>query len=211
MVMASQVGLGRATGQDLRSAFSDSMTLLCAKGLNFGAHTDDHAQKPNCGCGAIDKAPQSIESVARFATDIHASIVSLGVDDVGLDSVIANFGRFAEDSQRDTFRGADVMGEIVGRNKVVKELTGPHKEMFIILNTVAGYTVDQGLARRVSNDAIQFFAVDVWRMQQIAETTYADSPLALRHQALLSELAYTLGVAAVLTKGDLPVYLLQRQ
>jgi len=51
---------------------------------------------------------------------------------------------------------------------------------------------------------VQVFAVDVWRMKQLAEkmnNTPAD-----QQRAFLSELVYTLSVTATLTIGDLPVY-----
>jgi hypothetical protein len=72
-----------------------------------------------------------------------------------------------------------------------------------VLNTVRACTVNQKLIREITDDKAQIFAVDVWRMQDIAGKLYDDR--AAHQRAFLSELIYTLATAAVLTKGDLPV------
>ena len=98
-----------------------------------------------------------------------------------------------------------MVGEIIDSGKIVKELTGKHLEMYIVLNDVEGYTVNQELVREVSGDQVQVFAVDVWRLKELAAELYEQPEE--QALALKSMLVYTLAVAATLTKGDLPVYL----
>ncbi len=70
------------------------------------------------------------------------------------------------------------------------------------------HTVNQRLIRMVTGDKAQIFGIDIWRLENIAAKLYPDQP-ELQHKVFLSELVYTLGVAAVLTKGDLPVDMIQ--
>lgn len=106
------------------------------------------------------------------------------------------------------YAGQEVAAAILGCGKVVKQLEGGHKEWFVVLNTAKGFTVNQEAVRAVTGGEVQVFGVDVWRMQDLAERLYPDNPSAQR-QAFLSELVYTLAVSATLTKGDLPVYLIE--
>jgi hypothetical protein len=50
--------------------------------------------------------------------------------------------------------------------------------------------------------------VDSPRLEDIAHNLFPDNSQK-QQQAYLSELIYTLAIAAVLTKGDLPVYLIE--
>ncbi len=75
----------------------------------------------------------------------------------------------------------------------------------IILNQVYCQTVNQKFIREATNDKAQVFAVDVWRLERIANGLYKDN-YAMQNKALLSEVIYTLAAASVLTEGNLPVY-----
>ena len=210
MAASSLIGLGRAAGRSLRDTFSTAMGNLRDKQIGFGAHTDTHAHGPNCGCGAIDKSPRIIENAINFEEHITGSIAALGIDTDGIDSVFASYREFAKTMDAESYTGKDVMGEIIDNGKIVKELDDDHKEMIVILNLVEGYTVNQEKIREVTDGAAQAFAVDVWRVKQIADRLYADEPEAVRHRAFLSELVYTLATAGTLTKGDLPVYVVNK-
>lgn len=101
------------------------------------------------------------------------------------------------------------MGLVSKIGKVVKDLADDHLERRIVLNTIPGYTVNQELVRRATGGRVQVFATDLPRLQQIAEKLY-DNPEDQR-KAFLSQVIYTLGVAATLTKGDLPVYVIESE
>jgi hypothetical protein len=207
MAMAMDVGLGKSDNDNLQSAFSMAINNMNHKGIDFGGHTDRHSEAPNCGCGAIDKAPQIIGNIARYSHEIKQTIESLGVNSDGLNEVLTNFNSFAQSSAEDkSYAGSTVMGEVLKQQKVVKELDGTHNEMFVVLNEVSGHTIDQEKVRQLSDGDIQIFVVDTWRLKDIAERLNDNDTSAVQNQAYLSALVYTLGVAATLTKGDLPVY-----
>lgn len=210
MAAATHIGLGAAEGKTLREVFSMGIASLRDKMIGFGAHTDTHAHGENCGCGAIDKAPTIVGNALKFQAQIRGSIEALGIDTTGLDEVEAAYAALA-DSDLGAYAGADVMGEIIDNGKIVKELDDDHKEVIVILNLVEGYTVDQEKIRAASNNGAQAFAVDVWRVRQLADLLYDDQPEDVRHKAFLSELVYTLATAGTLTSGDLPVYVVSRQ
>ncbi len=208
MGAADEIGSGRAVGTSLKATFFGAIDRLKSVGLNFGGHTDEHAHGPNCGCGAIDKAPQIVQNAIKYEAEIRGSIRALGMDDDGLDSIFANYRAFdGTDPQYEEYQGANIMDAIQGDGKVTKRLEGDHKEFFIVLNTVSGKTVDQEAIRAATGGKLQTFAVDVWRLQEIAQKLHPENPAA-QHQAFLSKLVYTLSVGATLTKGDLPVYVI---
>ncbi len=205
MTAAMKIGLGEAAGDSLQSVFHESIETLKNKQIDFGAHTGYHTENKDCGCGAIDKAPESIQAAVEYKDEIQATIASLGLDMTGLDTVFSNFESYATQIAGQDYKGKDVAEEIIDNGKIVKELNSGHNEMYIVLNTVADMTVNQELVRSLSEEQVQVFGVDVWRMQELAHREYDN--LAEKQQAFLGELVYTLGVAAVLTAGDLPVYI----
>ncbi len=208
MTAAMEIGLGEVTGIPMKETLGSAIGKLKANGIDFGAHTDDHAHGDNSGCGAIDKAPAVIANTVKYKENIVASINALGVNTDGLDEVLANFATYNSQIAGQEYKGAEVVGEIIESGKIVKELENDHREMFDILNMVEGFTVNQELVRQVSDGQAQAFAVDVWRLQELAQRAYPDDA-ELQNKAFLSELVYTLGVSATLTLGDQPVRVIQ--
>lgn len=216
MAMAMLIGLGKYQGKTLLDLFAAAITQLQERFASFGAHTDTHAGGASSGCGAIDKAPAVIANAGTFKAEITQTIQALGVDTTGLDKIFEHYQHFAERLNDQDYAGAKVMDRVVQSGKVVKELADDHREMYIVLNATHGYTVNQNLIREMSDGKVQVFAVDMWRLQELVRKLY---PIDLTHSeadqekmhltqqtAFLSELVYTLAVAATLTKGDLPVY-----
>ncbi len=70
---------------------------------------------------------------------------------------------------------------------------------------VDGKTINQAAIREVSGGKAQVFAVDVWRLKSISERLYGSAED--QGKAFASMIVYTLATAAILTKGNLPVYL----
>lgn len=205
MAASTRIGLGLAKDLDANQNFKAAVADMNNRELDFGAHTDNHAHGENCGCGAIDKHPAIVKAATEFREQISTTIESaLGVDTTGLDDVLDNFAAYNEYIGSQPYSGRAAMDTVIDNGKVVKELADDHKETRVLLNFVDGYTVDQGYVRDVTGGRAQVFAVDVPRLKQISEGLYDDP--AQQHRALLSELVYTLATAAVLTKGDLPVY-----
>lgn len=209
MATATLIGAGRVVGNNLQEAFERGIQLLKEQRIDFGAHTATYLQDPkvDSGCGAIDKAPLIIASAVNFSGQIKVILKSLGVqfNEADYNEVITHFIATAKAAEGLDYAGKAVMDVIIDDGKIVKKLEGSHLETRIVLNFVYGYTVDQKFIRNATGAEADVFAVDVWRIQELAEKLYPDNSQAIR-QAVLSELVYTLATAAVLTKGDLPVY-----
>ena len=210
MLSAMEIGAGKAAGYSLNELFRQGIAIMRRQQIDFGAHTDIHATGENSGCGAIDKAPYVIAGVVSFEEQIRGTLANMGVDMTGIDDVMRNFAVYAESIQDKAYSAKKVIDDVVREGKVVKELEDNHYEMFVLLNLTEGYTVNQELIRQVSNGKVQVFGVDVWRLQALAMKRHPNDAPA-QNKALLSELVYTLGVSAALTRGDLPVRILQAQ
>jgi len=211
MIASTRIGLGKANGKSVKEVFSDSIAKTKKKGIGFGAHTDDHAKESNSGCRAIDDAPEIIQNAVRFRKNIESSIEILGINTSGLNEVFDNFEKFAESVEDHPHAGVEVIDEIKEADKVVKELEGPHLEMYIVLNNVKGFTVNQEIIRKISDGKIQVFGIDIWRLWDLVQKAYPDESAEDQHKAFLSELVYSLATAATLTKGDLPVFVISKQ
>jgi hypothetical protein len=213
MATADMIGSGEAKGS-LTGVFKHVIGTLVNKKIGFGAHEDTHAHGPKCGCGAIDRAPEAVTAVSVYGDDIRGVFDKLGLqrnylDDVdGNDGVIKNFGEYAKSITGEDYEGSEVMDEIARRLKIIKRLDGVHVETRIVLNLVPGKTVNQRLVHEISDGKIDVFAVDAWRMRDLSRRLHPSDEVA-EERAFQSMVAYTLGVAAVLTKGDLPVYVIK--
>lgn len=205
MAVAAIVGQGHRKELELQDLFSSAIGDLAKNDLPFGAHTDDKAEGDKSGCGAIDKAPRIIENVGVFEDNIKGAATLILGDDEGIQEVIDYFKDYHQDHHEDAYKGAGVMLEIVGEGKIIKELTGDHQEVAIVLNTVPGYTVNQQHIRSISNEQAQVFGVDVPRLASVAERLHPESE-DKQKRALISMVVYTLATAGTLTKGNLPVF-----
>ncbi|MDZ7785744.1 MAG: hypothetical protein U5L95_01305 [Candidatus Saccharibacteria bacterium] len=189
----------------VEALFLAGIDRLQAYEIDFGGHTDGHASEEKSGCGAIDNAPAIVRNAVTFQGEITDSLSALGVPTDGVESIFDSYRELSRRANTQTYAGQKVMHDIIGNQKVVKELAGGHREVAVILNDVSGYTVNQSKVRELSNDSLQVFAVDIWRLQNLARRL-CPSDRTGEQKALQSMLIYTLATAATLTKGDLPVY-----
>lgn len=207
MAVAARIGLGNARGIGLQDTVLLGKRDLGEKGMRFGIHTDTHAHGENCGCGAIDKAPEIIRNVRTFESQI-SSVVSVltrnAHDPELLEDVIAEFKNYGRRVNGEPYSGRVVSQHAAGDKVVVKELAGDHKETHIVINLVSGTTVNQQFIREASDEHAQTFATDEWRIRELATSLYDDK--IDQEKAYLSMLVYTLATAGTLTKGDLPVF-----
>jgi hypothetical protein len=122
-----------------------------------------------------------------------------------IDDSFDNFREYRRDFK--PAKGSSIFQAIKNRLKVVKGLVLDHKETRIVLNMKYGYTIDQKLVRERTGERAQVFAIDGWRMLDVIKRNKS-IPEDKKDQAFISELIYSLAVAATLTKGDLPVDLI---
>ncbi len=206
------------------------------KRLNFehGAHSDDHAEGDNCGCGAIDKYPVVTANAVKYRNEITTVLEGLYGDtfEQNQDAINTTFEVYGSIDGTPEYlsdaSGKQSMDQIIQSGAIVKELAGRHVEETIVINDVAGTTLDQPYFTQTVKNAcvemqkpqtIQAFSVDVWRGKEIADlvATVAceqDPSLDLdntKRLAYADFLIRTLAVAATLTAGDLPVYLRQNK
>lgn len=201
---------------------------LQAHGLVYGAHSDDHASGEACGCGAIDNYAQVTADAINYREQITNTLRLLygsQFDDnqaaiervFQIDEALGQQGGYYRDAS-----GQQSLRQILATGAVVKQLSGGHAEAAIVMNEVAGTTLDQqyftetvtAMGQAATPQAVQVFSVDVWRGQQIAQlvaqVAHANKPdIAVETAYLVAYadfLIRTLAVAGTLTAGDLPVY-----
>lgn len=210
---------------------------LKAQGIYAGAHTGPHANSElgTTDCGANDKY-EIINQVAiaeRAHIEPHvgllyglmreANLIKRDFDTNRFAAAMRGFTVVAEDASY--YEGASGQAnldaitdgmEVDEHGKptaVVKELSGEHKEDFIILNFVRGTTFDQAallqklherFPDRNPEELAQIFVVDIWHIVDLAEAM-GDTDEE-RDVALMAMLTYQLATAATLTDGTLPVF-----
>lgn len=206
MALAGEVALANGLPESLSEAFTTAMHKMDEHEIDYGAHTDENAGEIKSGCGAIDNAPVIIANAVKYQSKISDTIRSLipDVDALVLDEVLESYESFNEIIKDSEYKGQDVMDEIDAREKVIKRLVKGHSEMFIMLNEVEHYTVNQFAVRDASKENIQVFAVDLWRLMDINDRLYDEDEG--KEKAFISQLVYTLATSATLTDGTLPVY-----
>jgi hypothetical protein len=206
MGVAARIGTGEADGP-LEQEFTQEISVFGEKELNFGAHTDEHAKDDNCGCGAIDKSPEIIAATVAYRAQIEAAAEALtGISNEQnetLKIVLDRYASYANKIIGQSYKGANVMKNIIDNGKIVKELEGEHFEARFLINKMRGFTANQELVRSVSDGKAQLFAVDEWRIEDLSNALYKEPQK--QREAYMSMLVYTLATASVLTAGDIQV------
>lgn len=193
---------------------------LNQRGVQYGAHTDNHASGDNCGCGAIDKYPRSTELSGEYREDITGTLgvlIDNPAENAGVQQAFATRAAIASDQEyMSNASGRATMDLILNDGAVVKELENDHLEAIVIMNDEPGTTIDQEkvaelLAAAGLPATIQVFVVDLWRGYEYADiiaevaVEHGYDEAAAREIARADFLINQLSVAATLTKGDLPV------
>ncbi|MEO7905003.1 MAG: hypothetical protein ABIR91_04380 [Candidatus Saccharimonadales bacterium] len=205
---------------------------LARRGVSHGAHSDDHAEGQNSGCGAIDNYQVITANAVKYRSEITATLQVLYGDAyeenrVAVDEAFAVYESVSENAQYfSDASGKQSMEQILQSGAVVKELAGGHMEETIVLSDVYGTTLDQPYFTQTVKNAcieeqkpqtIQAFSVDIWRGKEIASTITAIAceqdptldPKNVYQLGYADFLIRTLAVASTLTPGDRPVYLRQ--
>ncbi len=217
---------GQTVGQD-RAFMADE---LKKRSFSHGAHSSDHAEGEDCGCGAIDNYPVITANAVKYRDKITSVLGVLYGDDFSdnksaIDEVFDAYGSAVKTpGYFSDASGKKSMEQILESGAVVKELSGRHVEETIVINDVPGTTLDQQYFTQTVKNAcveepkpqtIQAFSVDIWRGKEIADVVAdiaaeQDPSVDIEHirkVAYADFLIRTLAVAATLTAGDLPVYL----
>lgn len=199
---------------------------LRARGISYGAHTDDHAEGENCGCGAIDKYEAISSNVLTYKTEIVSTLQVLygeGFDD-NAEAISKAYDVYGNLDARyfEGVTGKATMSDIEKDGAIIKQLQGGHLEDMVVINDIEGTTLDQEklrekLVEKGLSPNIQAFVIDAWRgrmyadvVADIAEHKGYDRDEAYK-VAYADFLIRTLAVSGTLTRGDQPVILRQRQ
>lgn len=193
--------------------------------ISYGGHTDNHAQGDNCGCGAIDKYPETVKMSGKYREEITQTLGLFYADPATHDGVKQAFDARAAIAGSVVYMsnatGRETADFMIEDGAVIKELVNEHLEAIVILNDQPGTTVDQALAMQLLREAglpdkIQIFVVDVWRGREYANVVADIASEAGYDRDLAYETGMAdfyinqLSVSATLTKGDLAV-LMNRQ
>jgi hypothetical protein len=192
--------------------------------IQYGAHTDNHAQGNACGCGAIDQYPKITANALKYRASIEKTLVALYGDSYAenisaIESVFSTYEALQDDVTY--FSNADgntTMDLIKNDGAVVKELSDDHLEAYVVLNDVEGTTFDQRKFDAKLNKAgvtsePQAFVVDIWRGRMYADAAARIAAENIpdidfeeaRKTAYADFLIRTLAVSSTLTAGNQPV------
>jgi len=223
--------------------------LLTEKGIYCGAHTGEHsnAEGHTTDCGANDRIDEILRSAATYAGEIRATaealigIAGLKISDTVAEATRLNWREVAESEVyfqnsngqsrftviKEGIADAQVRSASEKPVAVSKDLSGSHKEAFIVVN----YKQDQTLSQRKLQEKLakefpdvdplelpQAFVVDVWRIVKLASALVEADAKAKKQApehtqeswnsvdletAIYAGVAYQLATAATLTDGTL--------
>ena len=197
---------------------------LANRNIQFGGHTDNHAEGSNCGCGAIDKYQDITSNALLYEMSIRKVLAALygkeyAANKNAIDEAFENYNSLVEDdvyfSNASGKKTEDLMLE---KGAVLKELSDTHLEDFIVVNDVEGVSFDQPmldalLKEKNISDTVQAFVIDTWRGRMYASAVAdiakvmsgRDDSEHVEKVAYADFLIRTLAVSGTLTAGDLPV------
>lgn len=193
--------------------------------ISYGGHTDNHAQGDNCGCGAIDKYPETVKMSGKYRDEIMRTLSLFYTDPEAHEGIKQAFDARAAIAESTVYMsnaaGRETADFMIEDGAVIKELANEHLEAIVILNDEPGTTVDQALAMQLLREAglpdkIQIFVVDVWRGREYANAVadiaseFGYERNAAYETGMADFYINQLSVSATLTKGDLAV-LMNRQ
>lgn len=235
--LAMQLGL-QPQAATVDDELRDIIERLAQQHVYCGAHTGG-AEHAASACGANEKLQTIVENAILYKTQIAESTKAL-IEAAGLsfsqsayDGVIESwqktlsntdyFGTSTSGSRlevmTETIAAVQQSGHVTTPLSVAKNLSGDHKEDFIIINFVDGQTFSQAhfaklLAAKFPDvspeNRVQVFVVDAWRIVTLA---MAVSGRGLGYHstetAVYAGVMYQLATAATLTDGTLPVFIVQ--
>jgi hypothetical protein len=180
-----------STQQDIIAAYAKFLKQNFL-GYAPGAHTDDLASEPNCGCGAIDKMAEKIQKIKPFVQ----TIMGEDFEEAAYTKVISLFNDINPDDSLPASYQRQLI-ELTSKNKgSVEKVTGQHKELAAIINKVPGTTLDKDAFSKRTNNNAQSFGFDYWFAKQASSGNV---------EYLTAIVTYQVAAAMVLTDGSLSI------
>lgn len=209
--------------------------LLNRHGVVCGVHTADHAAPGGTGCGANDSFEtilgNGLEHAQSIAGNVQAIMKALGYEYSsttfeavlkGWETTLQTTGFFEGTDGKSRYeeikKGMQRAQKASSNDQPVatsKELTGEHREAFIVANLVKGVTFSQPILAAKLNEAFpevaqdelpQAFVIDFQRIVELAEALASETDGDFE-SLLQAGIAYQFATAATLTDGSLPAFL----
>lgn len=194
-------------GEELQTWTPAWLSLTCSAlrdaGLPVSAHTDDHAEGADCGCGAADSLGTILALLGQRPRGVDVLLRQWGVDPADLPAPVV--GRCAALALT-LPPGDGIVGVVSGYAQApLPVMHGQHHEAAVLANAIPGTTVDiprvsHLLARALpGNAAPQSFVVDTWSFERIADFYLdRDRPAAATRAEVVATVA-AFNAATVLT------------
>lgn len=194
-------------GEELQTWTPAWLSLTCAAlrdaGLPVSAHTDDHAEGADCGCGAADSLGTILALLGQRPRGVDVLLRQWGVDPADLPAPVV--GRCAALALT-LPPGDGIVGVVSGYAQApLPVMHGQHHEAAVLANAIPGTTVDVPrvshlLARALPGNASpQSFVVDTWSFERIADFYLdRDRPAAATRAEVVATVA-AFNAATVLT------------
>lgn len=205
MTVAGLTAIGEIPS-DPTERFSSAINHLKRSGIKYGGHTaDNKGINKDSGCGAIDRFPEIMGNIQYYQTDIKSSLMLIlgeSFDEEIYTKVMANYKKAFEGIDYSNFQGSEVSRKITESGATSTKLKGGHKEAFLVINKRNGTTLDQTGFNMLTQDEIQAFCIDDWRMQDLALTFSTDGDETRSTMAYYGMWIDSLGTSSVLTDGS---------
>jgi hypothetical protein len=222
-------------GDNIVADISRAAQKAAKKGQPSGMHNGEHLKERTCDCGAIDHLPAIMEITTgkyrqKISDNVQAlsSLIGSPISKNAFDHAMRGWQEilgdeeYLKDSNGKKLYEAIANGVVESQGKaeskkpiaVSKHLRGDHRERYIVLDCVPGAITSQAVFRQklgerfpdVPADQLpDFFSVTLPRIEEIA-AAMSHYDREIESAALASGLAQTLGTAAKLTDGSLPVF-----
>lgn len=176
--------------------------------FKFGAHDANHCGDNDCGCGAMDRFIEIIESIFRYRSEnkeIIQGLLGENFDESIYSKVQSKFDLAYENEVYSEGYSGRAAGMALkdSNSSEIRTLSGSHEEIAVVINDKFGTTLNQ--KKFQSEVGFQSFSVDLWRIRYYADKFGGDSEED-KNEALYGMLMYTLGTSAALTDGSQTVY-----
>jgi hypothetical protein len=183
-------------------------------GLTPGDHNDDHIYPGSgemsmfVGCGALDRLEEILEKMRdprayKQLKGICKTLLGAEYDQAVFDEVVSKIsgvGSYLNPDYRD--ESINTLGD-----ENVEQLTGPHNEVALVVNTVEGTTLDRDNLSNHYGNKLQVFNYDAWRTKQIAEKLYKDK--LSQQRLIITRAMFAVATAMVLTDGTVDLIVRQ--